>query len=63
MEKNREETRGGTPNKIDWLKVEQEIRNAIREYLKKEVTAHEALEEVDDIIGWHTGRGYEFELN
>lgn len=44
------------PLKIDWLKLEQEIREVLRD---PDMEEQDALDCISAILGWHTSRGYE----
>ena len=48
------------PLKIDWLKMETEMREVLS---NAELSDSDALITVSAILGWHTGRGYEKELD
>jgi len=57
-EEVRETSRGNTPTKIDWLGMENEIRDVLQMFSSGMENASDCMEEIDDIIGWYTGRGY-----
>lgn len=48
------------PFKIDWLKLEQEMREVLGDL---DFSEKDALDCISAILGWHTGRGYERTLD
>lgn len=46
---------------MDWLRLEQRIRQILRQCNSCSISFHEAIFMIDDIIGEETGRGYEID--
>lgn len=56
---NEERSAFDAPLKIDWLKLEKEIRQQLRTFREENQTPEDALEAISEAVGYHTGRGYE----
>lgn len=51
------------PLKIDWLKMERQMRKVLRGVEQEKIQHLAALVALSNILGYHTGRGYEFDLS
>jgi hypothetical protein len=74
LTKQRGKLDGDRPRKINWLSLEQDVRDALEIYKQRcsdgfsspgehGIMADEILAFISDSLGWHTGRGYVLESN